>query len=182
MYSARNCQAERRNWYWKEKMEELLGQCSLADQRGRELRWDYGRWYTVTGGKAEKKDAFLHFIPSEFSSTMEEAYTCYSSNCRLWKTEISVLMTQLQSFLQKHHLTFLGFGLAAEKWKVSLNLKSGIEFKFVWLTNKMFFMHWLYHVLPWYRRKTYMALCLSFVTLHKTWNLLEVLYSKLKWS
>lgn len=27
-----------------------------------------------------------------------------------------------------------------------------------------------------------MALCLSFVTLHKTWNLLEVLYSKLKWS
>lgn len=100
----------------------------------------------------------------------------------LKEPEISVLMTQLQSFLQKHHLTFLGFGLAAEKWKVSLNLKSGIEFKFVWLTNKMFFMHWLYHVLPWYRRKTYMALCLSFVTLHKTWNLLEVLYSKLKWS
>lgn len=100
----------------------------------------------------------------------------------LKEPEVSVLMTQLQSFLQKHHLTFLGFGLAAEKWKVSLNLKSGIEFKFVWLTNKMFFMHWLYHVLPWYRRKTYMALCLSFVTLHKTWNLLEVLYSKLKWS
>ena len=62
MYSARNCQAERRSQHWKEKMEELLGQCSLEDHRGRELRWEHGRWNTVTGEKAEKKDAFLPFL------------------------------------------------------------------------------------------------------------------------
>ena len=61
MYSARNCQAERRSQHWKEKMEELLGQCFLEDHRGRELRWEHGRWNTVTGEKAEKKDAFLRF-------------------------------------------------------------------------------------------------------------------------
>ena len=156
MYSARNCQAERRNWYWKEKMEELLGQCSLADQRGRELRWDYGRWYTVTGGKAEKKDAFLHFYTIwVLFHNGRSLHLLFIKLQALKEPEVSVLMTQLQSFLQKHHLTFLGFGLAAEKWKVSLNLKSGIEFKFVWLTNKMFFMHWLYHGLPWNRGKTY---------------------------